>query len=226
VISNADMTQTYERLVGWDALPSSYARRIQRMTTSTSAFIVYAATTLDLAAFGHAHEIFVLKHASNEENWQRTLRGEPCCLGITTPSVVDPSLAPEGEHLLTTVALMPYDIGVPWHEVTERITAEILDHVEAIFPGVGDALTFVEAATPEALHKYSLNRDGAMYGWENNPYQTQNRRPGNRTPIDGLYLASSWTNPGPGTLHALRSGLQTAAMILGYTSGAELLSPL
>jgi phytoene desaturase len=226
VISNADMTQTFERLVGWEALPSSYARRIQRMTPATSAFIVYAATTLDLAALGLAHEIFLLKHASNEVNWQQTLRGEPCCLGITAPTVADPSLAPAGEHLFTTVALMPYDIGVPWHEVKERITAEILEQVETVFPGVRETLSFVESAPPTALYKYSLNKNGAMYGWENNPYQTQNRRPGNRTPIDGLYLSSAWTNPGSGTLHAMRSGLQTAGIILGYASGEELVSSL
>jgi phytoene desaturase len=223
VVSNADATQTFEELVGLEHLPSSYARRLQRMTLSISAFVLYTATTLDLDQFDYAHEIFVLTSWDHDETWANTLGGTPSAFAITAPTVVDPSLAPEGEHIVTTVAFAPYDLGIPWEDARERWTELILEQVERLFPGIGEKLLFVESATPLALEKYSLNRNGAMYGWENTPRQAHSKRPTNATPVEGLYLSSAWAQPGSGTLHAMRSGFQTAQAILGYRDSDEFL---
>jgi prolycopene isomerase len=67
------------------------------------------------------------------------------------------------------------------------------------------------------MERYSMNRQGAMYGWENTVHQQGSRRPQNKTPIEGLYLASAWTQPGSGTINAMYSGVATAQMILGYS---------
>ncbi len=55
-----------------------------------------------------------------------------------------------------------------------------------------------------------------MYGWENSPTQVHSRRPANRTPLDGLYVAGAWAQPGSGTIATMQSGFQTAQAILGY----------
>ena len=41
----------------------------------------------------------------------------------------------------------------------------------------------------------------------------------NKTPIDGLYLASAWGNPGGGYEGALRSGEAAFQMSYGITGG-------
>jgi prolycopene isomerase len=226
VISNADATQTFLDLVGAEHLPPRYTGRLARMRTAVSAFVVYAATTLDVAQFDYAHEIFVYTDWDHHAAFERTLAGEPTCLAVTAPTVVDPSLAPENEHLVTTVSLMAYDVGRPWSELKDEYTKRILGHVESVFPGIEAELTFAEGATPLALERYSLNRNGAMYGWENSTDQTFARRLPNATPVPGLYLSSAWAQPGSGTVAVLQSGVQTAQSILGYESAADMFRAL
>jgi prolycopene isomerase len=192
-------------------------------SSSTRSSLVYAATTHDLHAYDHAHEIFLYRSWDLDEVWRQTLAGEPSALTITVPTLVDPSLAPPGEHLVTTVALAPSVLDTPWPELKDRWTEAIVDVLEGQFPGIRDRLTFLEGATPLALEKYSLNRGGAMYGWENVPTQSHARRLPNTTPIEGLYLASAWTQPGSGTIAAMQSGFQTAQIVLGYRDKLEFL---
>ena len=226
VISNADATQTFEELVGVEQLPETYLRRMKRMSIAWSAFLVYSATTLDFNQFDIAHEVFLYKHWDYKELYQRIQQGEVAAMAFTMPTREDPDLAPAGEHLVTAVALMPYDIGKPWAEVKDRYVEQILDEIEAVFPGYRAGLTFVEGATPLAMERYSLNRQGAMYGWENTAFQSHSRRPGNRTPIEGLYLTGAWAQPGSGTVNVMQSGFQTALIALGYTDQDEFLRSL
>jgi phytoene desaturase len=216
VISNADATQTFTELVGAEHLPGKYMQRLQRLTVSTSAFLVYAATTLDLHKFGYAHEIFKYNSWDYDEAYKWVQEGKVAVSALTAPSLVDPSLAPPGEHIVTAVCLMAYDIGEPWSDAKDRYTELLLKEIEEVYPGFRAGMTFCEGATPLAMERYSMNRHGAMYGWENTVHQQGSRRPQNKTPIEGLYLASAWTQPGSGTINAMYSGVATAQMILGY----------
>ena len=221
VISNADATQTFKELIDIEQLPERYVRRLESMRPGVSAFIVYAATTLDVTQFDLAHEIMVYKSWDPREAFDQALAGQPWCLAVSVPTLADPALAPEGEHLVTAAALMGYDVGSPWSELKDQVTKLVLREVESVFPGIETELTFSEGATPLAMHHYSLNRNGAVYGWENSPDQSFARRLANRTPVPGLYLAGAWAQPGSGTVAVMQSGVQTAQMILGHESKEE-----
>jgi prolycopene isomerase len=226
VVSNADARQTLEQLVGRERLPEQYLRRLERMSVSTSAFLVYAAARMDLEQFDVAHEIFKFRHWDHDRNYEGMLAGEVTTTAITAPSLADPSLAPEGEHIITAVTFAPYQADRPWPELKDRYVDAILGEIDEIFPGARDRLTFVEGATPEALHRYSLNHQGAVYGWENIPRQSHSKRLSNKTPIEGLWLASAWAQPGSGTVNALYSGFQAARSIMGFEDGDAFLRSL
>ena len=225
VVSNADAAQTFEQLVGAEHLPDRFMKRLRAMTPAISAFTVYAATTMDLRQLGLAHEIFLSTCWDPDETWQKLLCGEPAELSIASPTLADPSLAPPGEQLLSVVAPMPYH-GVAWSERKDEYVKRILGEIEELIPGIRDSLTFIEGATPMALERYSLNKDGALYGWENTPAQTLTKRLSNRTPIDGLYLSGAWTQPGSGTIGVMQSGFQTAQAIAGYADQGTFLDAL
>ena len=57
-----------------------------------------------------------------------------------------------------------------------------------------------------------MQEGGIPYGWNFTPEQWE-RLP-NRTPIDGLYLAGSWTFPSHGVAGAQVSGHQAARLIM------------
>jgi prolycopene isomerase len=213
VVSNADARQTFDKLVGHEHLPAKFVRRLERLEPSVSAFVVYTATKLDLAPMGLGHVVFAFKQWDHEDAFRRLVDGKIESLAISLPTLVDPALAPEGEHLVTACAFMPYDIGVSWTEHKDRFMEGVVDDLEELFPGFREQMTFCEAATPYALERYTLNTGGAAYGWANTPNQAGSRKPSNVTPLEGLYLTGHWTQPGSGSLSAVYSGLTTAQMV-------------
>lgn len=216
VISNADAFLTFNQLVGPDHLPASFLRNLNRLTHSLSAFNVYAATKLDIpkVAGRTAHEFFYYKSWDVDEVYEQILKGQPWGMFLTTPTCVDPTLAPPGEHLIIASAMMPYDIGRPWEDEKDRYTEMLMDEIEQVLPGTRANLTFLEGATPLALERYTLNHKGSYVGWDMTPEQSTSRRPHHQTPVPGLYLSGHWTYPGGSVIRTFVSGMQTAAMVL------------
>jgi phytoene dehydrogenase-like protein len=220
VVSNADPFQTL-RLVGEEHL-GPLPRRLRRLRLSVSAFMVFVASRLDLTRVEHAgHLTMYSRELDVDRGFDRSLdEGRPYCMTCVLPTLVDPSTAPTGEHQLIPSMFARYDIGRPWREAREAQAEAMLEELETIYPGVRAALTFVENSTPETLERFTLNHRGAIYGWENSPDQTRGR-PDQRTAVDGLYLAGSWTAPGSGFVRAVMSGRGAADRVLDRAGVAE-----
>jgi prolycopene isomerase len=226
VVSNADAKLTFEQLVGAEHVPDRLLRRLRRMRPSISAFLVYSACTLPIQELDLASELFLYEHWDHDATWQDVQDGKLGGMWLSIPTLHDRSLAPEGEHVVMFTSLMPYDIGEPWEEAKERYTQQAIDKVESVLPGYRDSITFLESATPETFERYTLAQKGAIYGWDNAPNQTQPKRLPHETPIEGLYLAGHWTDPGTGSVRCLLSGLRTAATIEGQNDPIAFLDVL
>lgn len=225
VVSNSDARQTMEHLVGEEHLPDKYLRKLRRMNPSLSAFMVYSATKLDISKMGFAHELFVYRDWDHEKTYEEVLKGNLGGTWLSLPTLHDPSLAPDGEHIVIFTSLMPYD-AADWESERERYKEMLLDEVERIMPGYRDGLTFVDTATPLTFERYTLAREGAIYGWDNTPQQTVPKRLGPVTPISNLYLAGHWTHPGCGSVRCLLSGAGAATEITGAENPIQLLGSL
>ena len=70
VISNADATQTFQELIGFDKVPPGYRRRLLGMKPSLSAFVAYMATDMDLRANGAAHETFYYESWDHDQSYR------------------------------------------------------------------------------------------------------------------------------------------------------------
>src|SRR5262245_47273898 len=215
VISNADARQTIEELCGAEHFPTRYVARLHGAQRSISAFVVYAATTLDLAAADLAHETFLYSSPDHEAAHASGQGGAPHWLSLTVPTLVDPSLAPAGQHLLVLTTLVDGRAGAPWRELKAPRTEALLRRAERRLPGLRDSLRLAEAATPRTMERYTRNGGGAIYGFDTTPAQVGPGRLDNRTPLAGLYLAGHWTRPGGGVAGVVRSGMRTAGLVLG-----------
>lgn len=222
VVSNADARETLEGLVGVEHLPAPYVRRLTRMTQGLSGFVIFTATTMDVTPYIQAHETFMHKHWDHDQTYQDILEARPGGMWINVPTIVDPSLAPPGEHLVIVSALARYDVEEGWEQAKDRYTTMLLDEAEAVLPGFREQITYMDAATPVTLERFTLNYHGAAYGWDHIPSQIGSKRLGNMTPIRGLFLSGHWTQPGGGSLRVLASGVQTSAMIFATSGQPEL----
>jgi len=214
VISNADARQTFEQLLGPEHVPAPFMRRLQRLKPSASASVIYAATRQDLLALHPAHETFVYKHWDHEETWRDIQAGRPGGVSLSVMTMLDPSLAPPGEHLIIITAVAAYDTGLSWKQEKERYTEQLLAMFEPYFPGLRGQLLFTQSSTPLTLERYTRNYRGATYGWELIPSQIGSKRLSHQSPVPGLYLSGHWTEEGPASFRVVLSGINTARLVL------------
>ena len=213
VVSNADPFQTFGPLLGDDA-PVGYLRRMGRLQPAVSGYLVFGATGLDLERAGVGHVTFHFDTWDTEGAHRRALAGDPGFAALWAPTVVDPTLAPEGEHVVLAVTPMHYDAGAPWGEIKAKLTPRIWRHLDSLVPGLGDSLTFSEPATPLTLERFSGNHHGAQYGWDLGAAQKASLRPDIVTPVNGLFLAGHWTTLGGGFLRSTLAGMTAAERVL------------
>ena len=215
VISNADAHHTFDDLVGVEHLPQGYARRLQRLTPSMSACVIYGATSHDLLQYKPAHETFIYNHWDHEQTWQDIQEGKPGGISLSVMTMLDPGLAPPGEHIIIITAVAPYELpGTTWAEHKDWYMDTLLAQFEQAFPDLRKHLSFTVSGTPVALENYTRNWRGATYGWELIPSQIGSKRLGHDTPIEGLYLSGHWTEEGPASFRVVLSGINTATKVL------------
>ena len=222
VISNVDMRQTVHDLVGDDYFPKRYLSRLSRMQASQSIFVVYIATSLDIKQAGVKHEAFYYNECDHLKNYNNSMSGDLSWLSITAPTLIDETLAPNGEHLLMLTTLANFSQVDDWKKEKPGFVEKMIDFADSKIAGLKANLLFVEAGSPATMERYTLNHQGAAYGWDVTPEQTGALRIANKSPIQGLYYAGHWTAPGGGVYGVTYSGVQTAQSILGLTKRDDL----
>ncbi len=143
-----------------------------------------------------------------QQSYEACLRGEltahpPSALQI--PTVMDPSLAPDGYHLGTTYGFY-YPCEAPRAargKLRDEMAERIIDRIEKVYPGFREQI--VESAVFSSDHFATMQ--GASGGDFTHglihPDQMLGARallPGSahETPIPGLYLCGASCHPGPG----------------------------
>jgi phytoene dehydrogenase-like protein len=186
------------RLLGPDVLPRRYRRRLENTASSAPFLAAYLATDLDIDPDTTVYEAF---HARTE-----SLTPAPDdILGVHVPTLVDPSQAPAGRHLVELVRPVGEEAEDPFTQATGMIT-----RAGHALPGLADHLV---PLTPDSPTPYVLRRFSAPYGWACTPLGAGIGRLGHTTPVKGLYLAGQWTVPGHGIPRVVASGAEVARII-------------
>jgi prolycopene isomerase len=203
-----------------------FAKKWSRLEYSLSCFVLYLATDLDLKQTGLPYFTY-LRLLSDLEEEDRILRkGEipqNPTLMVSIPTMLDSSLAPPGQHILSVLINVPYHYQGKWgggdfekyRSIKEDFSQKILHQLESkLIPGLRSHLLFYEAATPLTLERYTGNEMGAMYGLASTPQQVGNLRPPHQTPIPGLFQVGHYTRPSHGIVGASLSGFIASRIIL------------
>lgn len=221
VISNADLRHTVFEMIGEQYFPSRFIQRIKKMQHSLSIFVVYIATDIDLATLDIAPELFCYRDFNHDHNFACSSNGEITWLSITAPTLVDPDLAPAGQHLLMLTTLLPYQATNSWQQAKPGYMETMLKIAGRYIPELENHILFIESGSPATLLRYTQNYQGAAYGWDVSPPQTGTARIQNQSPVKGLYFAGHWTAPGGGVYGVSISGVQAAQKVLGIKKQSD-----
>ena len=138
---------------------------------------------------------------------------------LTLPSVLDPSLAPNGGHVLSAyMQFAPYHLrGTSWEAERDSLARVAVDTIEGHAPGLRASIVAQQVITPLDLERTYGFTGGHIFHGELALDQMLTMRPllgwgQYRTPIRDLYLCSSGTHPGTGLTGG--SGANAAREIL------------
>ena len=146
-------------------------------------------------------------------------------LDIAFPSIADPSMAPDGRHVMSVhVQYAPFSRRAgSWEGQEDAIADGVMRTIETYAPGITSLVEHRQVFTPLALQQVFGLTGGHIHHGELALDQLFTMRPtlgwaDYRTPITGLYLCGSGTHPGNGLTGA--SGRNAAREILSASKGA------
>lgn len=218
IISNADPRTTFLKLIDPVCLDPSFLLKIQNYRAAgVSAKINLALsglpsfTGVDSAAAltrlsGRIHvgpDIDYLERAFDAAKYG-DYSPQPY-LDITIPSLLDPTLAPAGAHVMSVyVQYAPYQLkDGDWNSRREQFAGNVIDVLCSYAPNLKELIVARQVITPLDLEKtYGLS-GGHIHHGEQSLDQFFTFRPligwaQYRTPIKGLYLCGAGTHPGGG----------------------------
>ena len=208
VVSSIDAKQTFFELL--ENRPDlSFRRKIEEMKESCSFFLLYlgVGAELDLSELKRG-----FYHISNDSNYTTDE-----WMYVSVPTKICPSLAPSNKQIISVVVYLKegtYKTVSDWKSFKESMTLNTINRLESYIPNIKKHIEVKEAATPKTLERYTLNTNGAAYGWDVSVNQIWDNRLPHKTPIDNLYLAGHWTRPGPGICAVVSSGWNVANLIM------------
>ncbi len=147
-----------------------------------------------------------------ERAWDDAKYGSPSrapLIEMTIPTMYDPTLAPEGRHIMGIfLQYAPYTLkGTTWDQQREPYSERILDVIEDYCPNIREIVVDRQTLTPLDLERRFGLTGGNIFHGEMSLDQMFVLRPvagwaRYRTPVRGLYLCGSGAHPGGGVMGA------------------------
>ena len=221
VASSVDAQWTFLRFVEPEDLPEGFRRAVERIDYSS------ASAKINLA-LGGLPRFRALRHMDGstpppplhgtihiaptldyiERAYADAICGRPSeepVLEITLPSTVDPTLAPEGKHVMSMfVQYAPYKLrDASWDDIKEAFADRCVEVLERYAPGIGNLIEHRQVLSPLDLERTFRLTGGNIMQGAMPLHQLYACRPvvgwaDHRTPIEGLYVCGAAAHPGGG----------------------------
>lgn len=211
VISNADLLQTFESLIGGEHLPPGTLEELHRLRPTFPCWLTH------LGLRGISRETLEETQGYYWDSWEMDRVGRDALrFKLFSPTVYEPAVAPEGRQILIVqkVLEMDYDAVQDWPAHKARIEEFVFANLERVIPGIGERIAVRISASARTAWRFTWNHQGAMLGWEMSPDQLGERRPDIETAVPGLYCVGHWTRPGGGITPVIVSAQTVARQVL------------
>ena len=233
VASNADAHVTFLRLLDRQILPDAFVADVERISYASASLKINVAlgelpnfTALPGMDPGPQHRGTI--HICPDQDYiERAFDdakyGRPSAAPVIEcqlPSVVDPTVAPPGKHLMSMfIQYAPYELrNGSWADQRDIFADRCFDVLNEYAPNFKSSVIDRQVLAPPDLERVFNLTGGNIFQGALTPSQLFAFRPvpgyaRYRTPIRGLYLCGSAAHPGGGVMGT--PGLNAAREILG-----------
>jgi all-trans-retinol 13,14-reductase len=231
VVSNANAYDTFLNMVDDREHLKDYVAKFEKYSVSLSSFQVFLGLKKDLVGeLGiEDSEIFYATSYDDDACYKAMLNADvkSSSYVLMLYDNVYNGYSPEGKNTVNILALQGYSYWEKYEKdywegnkkdyraEKERMADILIQKVEeTVLPGLSAAIEVKEIGTPLTNVRYTGHYRGAIYGWDQTMNNTGPNRVPHSTPIENLYLAGAWTQPGHGYGAVIPSGLQCFAEIM------------
>ena len=211
VISAADYKKTFlEWLDDRSLVPSDLREKIAKAGVSEGIVTVYLGLNMPPAELGKWLKAPHVSFHDNQADADIRLAGNDpeffrkVSIGLYSPPLHDPKLAPEGKTGLMIQAVAPYHWMDNWggtdkmkyRELKEKVKEALIAKASAVIPGLAGRIEFSDLATPRTYESYTGNTDGATSAWSWNPKNKFYKSIMSirvDTPVRNLLVGSCWS---------------------------------
>jgi len=218
VVSNADTTHTYKKLI-----PNKYRskfkdEKISRKNYSMGCYVLYLGVKKQYKEL--LHHTLILSHRYKElvkDIFDNNILPDDFSMYLHVPSRTDSSMAPEGcDSMYLLIPVTNNKSKINWEIEGKKLTEKVINFMEEDF-GLVDLKANIEYQsyfTPVDFEKVRNSYLGSPWGLEPTLLQTAYFRPHNISEdIKNLYLVGAGTHPGAGVPGVMLSAEATEKLI-------------
>ncbi|MCK6545186.1 phytoene desaturase [Myxococcota bacterium] len=222
VVSNADVHDTYARLLAGSWRARATAARLRRLDWSMSLFVLHFGVDRTYPDVAHHTVLFGRRYRELLrdvfEGWELP---EDQSLYLHCPTVTDPSLAPPGCSTFYVLSPVPNLLRgrLDWPRIAAQYAERLFVALERHLPELRRHVVTHRWFTPFDFEHVLGAHGGNAFSVAPTLAQSAYFRPHNRDPlIPGLYLVGAGTHPGagvPGVVNSARATMRAIEEDLG-----------
>ena len=215
VVSNADPTTVYSKLIAPEHRRKYTDRVVNRKKQSMSLFVTYFGAKKTFPELAH-HTIILGPRYKGllHDIFNKRVLADDFSLYLHAPTRTDASMAPEGHEAFYVLSPVPNQkSGLNWEDHHAEYEDRILNSLEKHLPGLADNLSVKFSVDPRYFEERLRSRDGAAFGIE--PILTQSayfRYHNKSDDVGNLFFVGASTHPGAGV-----PGVLCSAKVLEHT---------
>ncbi|MCA0144384.1 NAD(P)/FAD-dependent oxidoreductase [Blastococcus sp. LR1] len=209
VVSGLDAAALHAHLLPGDRRTRGVRRDLGRATPSLSGFVLLLALRGRTPGLAHHTALFPEDYDAEFDAVFGVGRNTGRPVPVTDPTVYvsapdDPALAPDGDSeswfVLVNAPRHDPEHGVDWNSpgLADRYADEVLAVMARRGLDVRDRVRRRVLRTPADLERDTGSVGGSIYGTSSNGSRAAFLRPGNASPVPGLFLVGGSAHPGGG----------------------------
>lgn len=220
VVSNADATQTFNKLISDTKCRENIL--VDKLICSPSLFAMYIGTNKDLKTITNEtcniwnFDSYEIDRYISHLKDGLTNPNLPFVM-TSFPSSHASNLRNINKNTIQFFLIAPFNSKEFWEKNKNEIAIKILKRTKNIFPNLEKYINVKIIATPFTFYKYTLNKKGAAFGWASTVNQTRSTLFPKKSSLENLFLVGHWTTIGSGqggVPKVILSGRKGAHLIL------------